>query len=177
DAHGLVSTLVIEGTDAHGNELQWGRTFLFLSNGPQVEVYEEDGIDAALARFEELRPQARRLENAASQVTERFLAHFAAREWDAMPQILGDNFSYDDRRRVVGSGVRPGGDDHVADMRASADLWTANLTPAVMAVRGERLVLANFRFPGRDQGPDAFVTHVLGIVEINAAGRLVTFVS
>ena len=27
DAHGLVSTLVIEGTDAHGNELQWGRTF------------------------------------------------------------------------------------------------------------------------------------------------------
>ncbi len=83
DAHGLVSTLVIEGTDAHGNELQWGRTFLFLSDGPRVEVYEEEDVDAALARFEELRPPARRLENAASQVAERYLAHFAARDWDA----------------------------------------------------------------------------------------------
>ena len=89
DAHGLVSTLVIEGTDPHGNELQWGRAFLFLSDGPQVEVYEEDGVDAALARFEELRPLARRLENAASQVDERFAAYFAARDWDAMAKLTG----------------------------------------------------------------------------------------
>ena len=94
---------------------------------------------------------APRLENTASQVTERFLAYFAARDWDAMTQILADIFSYDDRRRVVGSGVRHGRDAHIADMRASADLWTADVTPAVIATRGERLVLAHLRFPGRDQ--------------------------
>ena len=110
-------------------------------------------------------------------MTERFLVHFAAREWDPMPQILGGNFSYDDRRRLVGSGVRDGGDAHLADMRASADLWTADVTPAVAATRGERLVLAHLRFPGRDQGPEAFVTDVLGIIEINADERMVAFVS
>ena len=134
-------------------------------------------FDAALARFNQLSRPTAQLENKASQVTERFLACFAAREWDAMPQILGDIFSYDDRRRVVGSGVRDGGDAHIADMRASADLWTADVTPAIMATRGERLALAHLCFPARDQGPEAFVTDVLAIVEINVDERMVAFVT
>jgi hypothetical protein len=122
DAHGLVSTLVIEGTDAHGNELQWGRTFLFLSDGPLVEVYEEDGVDAALARFEELRPQTRRLENAASQAVERHSAHFAARDWDALAKVLADDILVDDRRRVVNAGIKHGRDAEIANLRAVADV-------------------------------------------------------
>ena len=128
DAHGLVSTLVIEGTDAHGNELQWGRTFLFLSDGPQVEVYEEDGLDAALARFEELRPPARRLENAASRVAERALGYFATRDWEAISQVLADDFVLDDRRRVVNAGLRHGRDAEIENWQAAADVGFTNLT-------------------------------------------------
>ena len=177
---GAVFTWAGHGTSHEGFVAEWRGVTLMTVDGEMVsrmEVFDEGDLDAALAKFDQLSRPAPRLKNTASQVTERFLACFAAREWDAMPQILGDAFSYDDRRRVVGSGVRDGGDAHVADMRASADLWTADVTPAVMATRGERLVLAHLCFPGRDQGPKAFVTDVLGIVEINVDERMVAFVS
>ena len=50
------------------------------------------------------------------------LAHFAARDWDAMAEILADDVSADDRRRVVGAGVRHGRDAEIADMRAMPTL-------------------------------------------------------
>ena len=174
DAHGLVSTLVIEGTDAHGNELQWGRTFLFLSDGPQVEVYEEDDVDVALARFEELRPQARRLENAASQVAERYSAHFAARDWDALAKVLADDISVDDRRRVVNAGIRHGRDAEIANLRAAADVGITYMTSVVIAARGERLMLA--RVSGGEGGSGEFLNEVLGVVEINSHNQIAAIV-
>ena len=65
----------------------------------RVEVFDEADLDAALARFDELHPQAPRLENAASQVEQRFLAYFAARDWDAYAEILSDDVCMDDRRQ------------------------------------------------------------------------------
>ncbi len=174
DAHGLVSTLVIEGTDAHGNELQWGRTFLFLSDGPRMEVYEEDDVDAALARFEGLRPEARRLENAASRAVERYLAHFAARDWNALAKVLADDIVTDDRRRVVNAGIRHGRDAEIANLRATADAGFAFMTFAVIAARGERLILA--RASGRDGGSVEFLNDVLGVVEINSHNQIAAIV-
>jgi hypothetical protein len=89
-------------------------------------------------------------------VGERFLAHFEVRDWDRMPEILADDFCQDDRRRVVGAGVRQGRDAQIADMRAIADLQTTYLTTTyltstVMATRGERLALLRFRLPFRDE--------------------------
>ena len=89
----------------------------------RCEIFDEADLDAALARFEELHPQPPRLENAASRVAERFRACFAARDWDAMAEMLADNLFTDDRRRVVGAGIRHGRDAHIADMRAIANLW------------------------------------------------------
>src|SRR3954447_10156897 len=59
DAHGTVATLVIEGTDSRGNELQWPRIVLLAPDDSRMEVYEEDDLDAALATFEELSRPAR----------------------------------------------------------------------------------------------------------------------
>jgi class 3 adenylate cyclase len=177
DAHGLVSTLVIEGTDAHGNELQWGRTFLFLSNGPQVEVYEEDGLDAALARFEELRPQARRLENAASQVAERFLACFTARDWDAFAEILASDISTEDRRRVVNAGIRQDRDAEIHDFRSAADLGVTSATSDVIATRGERLVVIRSRLSRSDEKPGAFYVDLLWLVETDTDQRAAAWVT
>ena len=89
DAYGTVFTLAFEGTDTRGNELQWTRTCSWGFDEGRVEVYEDDDLDAALARFEELRPLKRRLENAATEVEERFQACFAARDWAAMARNTG----------------------------------------------------------------------------------------
>jgi DNA-binding SARP family transcriptional activator len=174
DAHGLVSTLVIEGTDAHGNELQWGRTFLLLSDGPRVEVYEEDDVDAALARFEELRPQARRLENVASKVTERYMAHFASRDWDALAKVLADDIVTDDRLRVASAGIRHGRDAEIANLRAAADVGITYFTAVVLAARGERLVLAHVS--GGEGGSGEFLNEVLGVAEINSHNQIAAIV-
>ena len=85
----------------------------------RCEIFDEADLDAALARFDELSRPAPRLENAASRVYERFRTHFAARDWDAMAEMLADNVSADDRRRVVNAGVRHGRDAVIANMRAS----------------------------------------------------------
>ena len=90
------------------------------------EVFEEADLDAALARFEELHPQTRRLENAASKVLERFLAHFPAHRWDAMSEILADNSFTDDRRRLVGVGPRHDREIIIADWRAVANVGDRN---------------------------------------------------
>nr|WP_197515068.1 AAA family ATPase [Mycobacterium sp. 1245805.9] len=174
DAHGLVSTLVIEGTDAHENELQWDRTFLFLSDALRVEVYEEDDVDAALTRFEELRPRERRLENAASQAFERYLVCFAARDWEALAKVLANDIVTDDRRRVVNAGVRRGLDAEIANLRAAAGAGFTNMTSVVIAARGERLILA--RGSGRDRGSAEFLNDVLGVVEINSDDQIAAIV-
>jgi hypothetical protein len=176
---GAVVTHVVHGTSQEGFDAEWREVILLTVEGDLInrsEMFDEPDLDAAIASFEQLSAPTPRLENAASQVTERFLACFAAREWDTLPEILADNFGYEDRRRVVGAGVRDGRNTYIADMRASADLWAANV-PTVMAIRGERLALARLRFSGRDQGPEAFVTDVLGIAEINTEERIVAVVS
>ena len=115
---------------------------------------------------------APRLENAASQVGERFLAHFAARDWDALANTMSDDFTHEDRRRVVGSGLRLGRDATSTDLRAVAELWLAPVRSTVIATRGERLYLMNVRFTVHAQGPDAFLTEVLAIGEANSDNRL-----
>ena len=143
----------------------------------RYELFDEADLDAALTRFDELDRPAPRLENAASQVGERYLAQFTAHDWDAMAEILADDVSADDRRRVVGAGVRHGRDAEIADMRAIADLGLTNARrTAVIATRGARLVLGRVRFSGGEHGPEAVVTDVLGIVETNADNRIVATV-
>ena len=174
DTHGVVFNLVIEGTDAHGNELQWSTTDVisFVSGQVRLEVYEENDLDAALARFGELRSQARKLKNIASQVAERLLERFAAGDWDAIAEILADDFLSEDRRPVVGAGIRHGRDVEIASIRAGADLGGTNMTSPVIATRGARLILTRTHHSGRDQAPDAFRIDALAVVEIDAHERI-----
>ena len=53
------------------------------------EIFDEADLDAALARFDELQPQAPRLENAASRVTCASWRYFEARDWDAIAETPG----------------------------------------------------------------------------------------
>ena len=58
----------------------------------RCELFDESDLDAALARFDELRPQAPRLENAASRAEERFFAYLRG------PQLGGDSRDPDRRQ-------------------------------------------------------------------------------
>ena len=101
---GVVVTEVVAGTSQEGFAFEWREVALFAFEGDLVsrfELFDEADLDAALACFDELQPQAPRLENAATQVGERFWKHFAARDWDAMAELIADDIFADDRRRVV----------------------------------------------------------------------------
>ena len=171
---GAVVTHLQHGTSTEGFDAEWRSIELMTVDGDRInycEIFDEADLDAALARFDELHPQAPRLENAASQVGERQLAHFAARDWAAMTELLADDASTDDRRRVVNAGIQHGRDVDVATMRALADLGVAHIASTVIATRGERLALTRARMSGRDQRPDAFYTEALSILEIDADNR------
>ncbi len=171
---GAVVTQVLKGTSRQGFVAEWRMIGTFILEGDLVsrcEAFDETDLDAAVARFDELHRPARRLENAASQLGERQLAHFAARDWAAMTELLADDTSTDDRRRVVNAGIQHGRDVDVATMRALADLGVAHIASTVIATRGERLALTRSRMSGRDQRPDAFYTEALSILEIDADNR------
>ncbi len=171
DAHATVASLLIEGTDSNGNELQWSRIVAFVPDEPRMEVYEDHDVEAALARFDELSRPARRLENAASQAVQRFEAHFVARDSGAIADMFADDYSFDDRRRIVNSGVRHGRDGAIEDVRVAVEVGLfVNLTSSVIATRGRRLVLTRFRASGHD--PEAIQSEALNVIEIDADDRI-----
>ncbi|MCA2255130.1 AAA family ATPase [Mycobacterium intracellulare] len=173
---GAVMTHTARGTSQEGFDAEWRTVVVGVTDGDlyrRVEVFDEPDLDAALARFDELHRQAPRLHNVASQVSDRFLAHFAARDWGAMAEMTADDFSSDDRRRVVGAGVQLGRDVDIDNMRAWADVGIASMTSHVIATRGDRLFLGRTRFFGPEQGPDTFHSEVLGLVEIDTENRVV----
>jgi class 3 adenylate cyclase len=177
DAQHAVLSIGIEGTDANGTALQWVRIISWAFEQARVDVYEEDDLDAALARFDELSRPAHRLENAASRVVASYLAHFTTRDWDAMAKALAAKVVTDDRRRVVNAGMRQGRDMHIADMRAAADVGAERVTPRVIATRGEHLALSRIRAYNRNISSDEIGVEMLGITELDADNRIAAMVS
>ena len=164
------------GTSQEGFDAEWRRINVLTVEGDLInrgEIFDEADLDAALARFEELHPQAPRLENAASQVLERFLAHFAARDWDVMAEMLADDIFTDDRRAAVGGGSY--GTIEMSTSRTCGPSPTSGpkaLRRQLLRPAGSASLSVRLRFSGRDQRPDAFHADMLGIVEIDADNRI-----
>ena len=174
---GAVFVQVLKGTSRGGFDAEWRIVELMTVDGELIdraEIFDEADLDAAMARFDQLSRPARRLENTASRVDERFAARFAARDWDAMAEQTADDICIDDRRRVVNAGLRRGRDAEIANLRARAETGMETITSAVIAVRGERLALTRTRFWGHDQRPEDFHTAALCIIEIDTDERIVT---
>ncbi|MBE1548486.1 class 3 adenylate cyclase [Mycobacterium sp. OAS707] len=176
DAHGTVASLVIEGTDTRGNELQWPRIVALVPEEQRMDVYEENDLDAALATFERFSHPTTRLQNAASRAYERAKNGLATRDWAAIAEILAAGVATEDRRRVVNAGRRQGKDAALAEFRATAEV-IQNWTSQVIATRGERLVLNRAQVSGLGVGPETFRVDVLDVIETDddglAVGRIV----
>ena len=139
-----------------------------------VELFDEVDLDAALARFDELSRPVPLLENAASWSAKRFLAQFAARDWDGMADTLATDIFTDDRRRLVGAGPRHGRDAAIEDMRVIVDLGVEDISTSVIATRGDHLALLRTRYI--DHGQEA-LNEVLGLIETVADDRIAAQIS
>ena len=176
---GAVVTQAGHGTSQEGFQAEWREIGIFMFDGDllsRYELFDETDLDAALAQFEELSRPPPRLENAATRTVEQFFAHFGVRDWDAMAELLADDFSADDRRSVVNAGIRRGRDLEMANWRATDDLWTISVRSTV-ATRGERLALVRLVFTSKDVGPQAFSVAALAVVEINDNNRIAEIVA
>ena len=172
---GAVVTHVAHGISQDGFDAEWRDVHVLAVEGElfsRSELFDEADLDAAIARFDQLSRPATRLENAASRANERSHAYFAARDWDAIAEIVADDISTDDRRRVVNAGLLQGRDASIESFRWAADLGVTHATSDPIATRGERLVLARARYSHSDDQPQPFDVDLLNIVEINADGRI-----
>ncbi|WP_231996728.1 BTAD domain-containing putative transcriptional regulator [Mycobacterium scrofulaceum] len=172
---GVVITHVAREISPDGFHAEWRVISVITVEGyliTRTEVFDETDVDAALARFDQLSQPARLVENTATQAGRRYLALFAAGDWEAMATMLDGNLVYDDRRRVVGAGPQHGRDAQIADMKTVAGLWPATVAATVVATRGTRLTLMRLRFADRDHGLDAFLTDVVGVLELNSDGLI-----
>ena len=176
---GTVVTHASRGTSQDAFEAEWRQITLFTIDGDlcnRCEIFDEAKLDAALARFAELDRPMRRLENAGSQVVERFWTCFASRRWDAMAETMADDFCTHDRRRVANAGVLNGRAAHITNMRAVAEVGFEGLSSTVIATRGQRLALISFHTSMRGSPPGEVIADVVGIIEIDADNRLVAAV-
>ncbi|MGA9491909.1 MAG: hypothetical protein WBV80_16900, partial [Mycobacterium sp.] len=172
---GAVVTHVAHGISQEGFDAEWRDVVVLTVEGDlftRSELFDEADLDAAIARFDELSRPAPRLENAASQVNERSHTYFAARDWDAMAEIVADDISTDDRRRVVNAGLLQGRDATIESFRWAADLGVTHATSDPIATRGERLVLTRTRYSHSDDQPQPFDVDLLHIVETNVDERI-----
>ena len=168
--HGALITQGAHGTSRDGFDAQWRMIQLLTVEGElgtHCELFDEKDIDAAIARFDELSQPAPRLENAATRVAERYRASLTAHDWDAIAEIMADDISSDDRRRVVNAGIRRGPQAEIDNMRAATDLGATVTMSDVIATREERLALLRIRVSVRDQEPSEFGLESLNIVEID----------
>ena len=86
---GAVATYQANGASPEGFDGEWRIILLLTVQGDRIdrcEVFDESDLATALARFDELHPQPPRLENAASQLVQRFRTYFAARNWTAVAE-------------------------------------------------------------------------------------------
>jgi ketosteroid isomerase-like protein len=170
--HGVVLALrragTLESGGAFENEYAW---LALASNGrvTHVETFEIEALDAALARFEELRPDLLRIpETAATRMRDRQRDAFVARDWDAMRALTGADFVHEDR------GKR-------ALVRGDVEIWIASMeftsqpgfrtASALIGTLGDRIALDRIRWFGKPGG-DAFEFERVRLLEVGADGLL-----
>lgn len=173
---GAVCSYVAHGITREGFDGEWQHVVLVTVDGGMVnrcELFDEDDLDAALAKLDSLSPQPHRLRNSAIRVYERLRACVATRDWSAMAAMLARDISTEDRRHVVNSGSRQGRDAVLAEISAMADVGVEHVTSQPIATRGEHLFLSRSQSWGRDKRPEAFHTDLLEIIEINAENLIV----
>jgi class 3 adenylate cyclase/tetratricopeptide (TPR) repeat protein len=134
------------------------------------EVFGADDLDAALAAGRRLMASSAELSNRCTETYARYLALFAARDWEAMRELVAEGAVFDDRRPVVRTLAT--GSDIEAQFRHIAAHGVERIAITVLATRGERLALMKVRSESTDPTVELFADEPLTVIELSDSGRL-----
>src|SRR5262249_22838232 len=147
ERHGVVRATKTFGTLPEGGTYERRIVIVSIVASDRItrmEFFEPEDVDAALARFAELRPDPLRIPpNAATRTDDRSLDAVVAGDWEAFAATCAPLLVFEDRRRLV----RVTGD---RDMFIAAGKLAVSTGPrlarTVLATAGERLALARLRW-------------------------------
>ena len=109
----------------------------------RIEWYPLDQMETALAHLDELCPPAPAVEvsNDAFRGWRAQIAHFEARNWDALAAGVAAHVVAEDRRRILGGLTHTGPAEYMKMWRSIAAIGVTAVIDTPLATRGDRLVL------------------------------------
>jgi ketosteroid isomerase-like protein len=168
--HGCVTVVRAFGTLPEGGAFEnYYASVMIVERGriTRLEIFEFDDLDAALARFEELRPDPLHIPpNAASRARDRSVEAWRSRDWDALRALASPDFRFEDRsRRALVSG--------------DVETWIENnrfMPPGsgereLIGTAGDRVALERVLWIGEPDGGAAELEH-LRLTEVDLNGRI-----
>src|SRR5262249_41011623 len=151
ERHGVVWAVKGIGTLPEGGTFERPIVMVLIVAGgriTRVEVFEPEDVDAALARFAELRPDPLRIPpNAASRTADRGLDAVVAGDWEAVAATCAPSLVFEDRRRLIR--VTGDRDTFIANCKLGGGQTGQRLARTVLATAGNRLALARLRWSSR----------------------------
>jgi ketosteroid isomerase-like protein len=173
DGHGVVFTLRRAGTLASGGAFENEYAWLALARAGRITrlgLFEIGKLDAALARFEELRPDPLRIPpNAVTPTWDRWWSAVAANDRDAIRSMYAPTYRFDDRRRLF----RMSADldqTLTGDLLFVEDGWKPVRT--LLATAGDRLALQHILWITGDAGATSEIEMFM-VSEVDREGRFV----
>jgi hypothetical protein len=135
-----------------------------------VDLYDDDQLDQARARFAELSDAAHpRITNAATRSIDRFILAWKAHDWSRVVAEFGPAFRQVDHRKLVRLDIDRA--STLESLRKTLQQPSSDFTAEVIATRGDRLALARWLWSGtgEDFGPSEI--EFLEIVHAGADGH------
>jgi ketosteroid isomerase-like protein len=179
ERHGVTSAGRVLGTLAEGGGAfeTYFINVLIAERGriTRYELFEPEDVDAALARFAELRPDPLGVPaNSATRAMERARGLIRARDWEACRALASSDFAYEDRRKYAH--VTGGVEVWIRSMEEVASWPGVGVTDALLGTAGDRIMVEREVFSG---APDAgaFEIEVIRLIEFGADGRLVAWIN
>ncbi len=165
---GAVFTNAEVRTSHEGFDAEWREVTLLTFDGDLInrcELFDEDDLDAALARFDKLALVPSRLDNLATRPNTSLTTAFNCRSPNAYGAALDANARYEDRRR----GLRSEGPLDLDFARgmifAASASWQLEIE--AVAIRGHRLALSRYTFRDNDEAGQPVVVEALVVTEGN----------
>jgi hypothetical protein len=147
----------------------------------RVDFYDPDKLDAAWARFAEIDPSpaasgavtgvagAPRIENAATRAFERAFDALNLQDWESFAALFAPGFRGIDRRAMLRNELDR--DEWLASYRPIVEMTSPRSTKEVLATRGDRLLLARYRWEGTDDLVGPSEIEYLLLIEVDGRGE------
>ena len=134
-----------------------------------IARFESLGASAALARFEELKPDALQIPpNAATRAQARYARARDARDWTAVRALVSDDFRFEDRgRRAL---VEGDVETFMKSLLFAASQPGVRFEHEPLATLGERILVEKMIWRGEAEGAE-FLTDRMRLVEVDAGGQ------